>query len=409
MGIADPSAMPSSTYVLLSLGLLASICLATDSYAPETEFVQEFRGRWSHDENQLERSAARMFRPDPRSEIGRPEMAAERTRMNVGSRSMVGEGSQATGPRGAKAAAEAAAALYHGRAHKVRVKVGGAVPDEENTRVRHGQHATIDHGAYRVVTAKDKKDLANGNDKYKVKIVGGRADKYKRRDVYGVKMMGTGVNERAEAKAKERAKKEHEKIEKAKRRARRAEEELRRLEKEMKKVKVEEKSAMERADKHERKLKDANKRSAEREKKVKKNEKLLKEHAVKRKRRLEKQLKAARADEKKEKREMEIDRKKDAKERRRKMAERAAARERRMKREARMKKEAAHERRLKALARAQGQKRVYNVKVFGKGGKAKSHTVKHRRHRRKGRRGHRGHHVSHGGHGTRVKILKHGK
>merc|ERR1719197_2395759 len=319
-----------------------------------------------------------MFRPDPRSEIGRPEMAAERTRMNVGSRSMVGEGSQATGPRGAKAAAEAAAALYHGRAHKVRVKVGGAVPDEENTRVRHGQHATIDHGAYRVVTAKDKKDLANGNDKYKVKIVGGRADKYKRRDVYGVKMMGTGVNERAEAKAKERAKKEHEKIEKAKRRARRAEEELRRLEKEMKKVKVEEKSAMERADKHERKLKDANKRSAEREKKV-------------------------------EKREMEIDRKKDAKERRRKMAERAAARERRMKREARMKKEAAHERRLKALARAQGQKRVYNVKVFGKGGKAKSHTVKHRRHRRKGRRGHRGHHVSHGGHGTRVKILKHGK
>merc|ERR1711939_1052855 len=245
MGIADPSAMPSSTYVLLSLGLLASICLATDSYAPETEFVQEFRGRWSHDENQLERSAARMFRPDPRSEIGRPEMAAERTRMNVGSRSMVGEGSQATGPRGAKAAAEAAAALYHGRAHKVRVKVGGA---------------------------------------------------------------------------------------------------------------------MERADKHERKLKDANKRSAEREKKVKKNEKLLKEHAVKRKRRLEKQLKAARADEKKGKREMEIDRKKDAKERRRKMAERAAARERRMKREARMKKEAAHERRLKALARAQGQKRVYNVK-----------------------------------------------
>merc|ERR1712216_402893 len=167
--IADPSAMPSSTYVLLSLGLIASICLAADSYAPETEFVQEFRGRWSHDENQLERSAARMFRPDPRSEIRRPEMAAERTRMNVGSRSMVGEGSQATGPRGA------------------------------------------------------------------------------------------------------------------------------------------------------------------------------------------------------------------------------------------------HERRLKALARAQGQKRVYNVKVFGKGGKAKSHTVKHRRHRRKGRRGHRGHHVSHGGHGTRVKILKHGK
>merc|ERR1719473_390570 len=109
-------------------------------------------------------------------------------------------------PRGSRAAAEAAAALYHGHARSVRVRVGVAKPGGN----MHGTKATINDGEHHVEAARNSKH----REKAKVKV-----DRKK----YNVKFLKTGKNKKAELRAKERSRKEYRKVKEAKRKAHSAE------------------------------------------------------------------------------------------------------------------------------------------------------------------------------------------
>merc|ERR1711943_171774 len=130
MGNRKTAAMATtSSYVILSLGLLA-LAMPSEEYPEWDDMVPE-----AEEMSLLQKHSAKHKGKHKDSEKDSEPLPKLKP----------------INPRGSRAAAEAAAALYHGHARSVRVRVGVAKPGGK----MHGTKATINDGGHHVEAARN--------------------------------------------------------------------------------------------------------------------------------------------------------------------------------------------------------------------------------------------------------------